>query len=311
MQVFRHKSEVKKDKNTVLTIGTFDGIHLGHQQIIKKVNEIALRKNSRTFFVTFDPHPRKVISENYDLKLLTLLNEKTELLEKFGIENLYIIEFTKEFSRLTSREFFLEYIIDTVGLSDIVIGYDHHFGKDRSGDIKTLEILGSEYGFEVTAVDPYSIDNETVSSTKIRKALAAGNLPAANDLLGRYYSLTGKVVKGDMRGRDLGFPTANLELLDESKLLPAVGIYAVEVILKTGRFFGLMSIGKRPTFYNSGKIVPEVYIYDFKSEIYGEIMTVNMIERIRDEEKYSSAEELIEQMEKDKLKGLEIFSKII
>jgi riboflavin kinase / FMN adenylyltransferase len=311
MQVVRKKSEVRKDKNTVLTIGTFDGIHSGHQQIIKKVKEIGSGNSRRTFFITFDPHPRKVLSGRNDIKLLTTLQEKTELLENFGIENLYIIEFTKEFSQLTSREFFKEFIIDTVGLSDIVIGYDHHFGKDRSGDIKTLYELSREYDFNVTVVEPFKLDGEAVSSTKIRKALESGDLPKANSYLGRYYSFRGTVVKGDMRGRGLGFPTANLELEDESKLLPALGIYAVEIILGEEKFYGLMSIGRRPTFYDSGKIVPEVYIFDFDREIYGETLLVHMVERIRDEEKYTSAEELIEQMEKDKRKGLEIFSKII
>jgi riboflavin kinase / FMN adenylyltransferase len=307
MHIFRHKSEVKKDKNTVLTIGTFDGIHLGHQQIIKKVKETAAEKGSRSFFITFDPHPRKVISGNDDLKLLTVLSEKTELLDNFGIENLYIIEFTKDFSRLTSREFFKEYIIDTIGLSDVVIGYDHHFGKDRSGDIKTLEEMGEEFGFNVIAVDPFSISGEAVSSTKIRKALETGDLLKANSYLGRYYSFEGRVIRGDQRGRELGFPTANLELTDASKLLPALGIYAVEVVMDSIKYYGLISIGKRPTFYNSGMIVPEVYIFDFDREIYGAVIRVNMVERIRDEEKYSTAEKLIEQMEKDKARGLEIF----
>jgi riboflavin kinase / FMN adenylyltransferase len=311
MQIYRHKSEVKKDRNTVLTIGTFDGIHLGHQQIIRKVKEIAADKGSRSFFITFDPHPRKVITGNYDLKLLTVLSEKTEFLDNFGIENLYIIDFTKEFSELTSREFFHEYVINTIGLTDIVIGYDHHFGKDRSGDIITLEDMGKEYGFEVTAVDPFSVGDEAVSSTKIRKALEAGNLGKANRYLGRYYSFEGKVVRGDQRGRELGFPTANLELTDKSKLLPALGIYAVEVLVGNQKQYGLMSIGKRPTFYNSGEIVPEVFIFDFDKEIYDSTLRVNMVERIRDEEKYSTAEKLIEQMEKDKIRGLEIFNKII
>jgi riboflavin kinase / FMN adenylyltransferase len=311
MQIYRHKSEVKKDRNTVLTIGTFDGIHLGHQQIIRKVKEIAADKGSRSFFITFDPHPRKVITGNYDLKLLTVLSEKTEFLDNFGIENLYIIDFTKEFSELTSREFFNEYVINTIGLTDIVIGYDHHFGKDRSGDIITLEDMGKEYGFEVTAVDPFSVGDEAVSSTKIRKALEAGNLGKANRYLGRYYSFEGKVVRGDQRGRELGFPTANLELTDKSKLLPALGIYAVEVLVGNQKQYGLMSIGKRPTFYNSGEIVPEVFIFDFDKEIYDSTLRVNMVERIRDEEKYSTAEKLIEQMEKDKIRGLEIFNKII
>jgi len=230
MQIFRHKSEVKKNRNTVLTIGTFDGIHLGHSRIIDKVKEIALGKNCRSFFVTFDPHPRKVISRKNDLKLLTSLNEKIEILEKHDIDGLFIIEFTREFSRLSSSEFFLEYIVGTVGLSDIVIGFDHHFGKDRSGDIETVKELGKEIGFGVTVVEPYSVDGETVSSTKIRNALITGDIAKANRFLGRYYSFNGMVVKGDMRGRQLGFPTANLELTEYDKLLPALGIYAVEIL---------------------------------------------------------------------------------
>ncbi|RPI66189.1 MAG: bifunctional riboflavin kinase/FAD synthetase [Ignavibacteriales bacterium] len=311
MQVFRHKKEIKKDNNTVLTIGTFDGIHQGHSQIINKVKEIAGEKNSRSFFITFDPHPRKVISKNYDIKLLTTLPEKIEILNNIGIDGLYIIRFTREFSRLTSTEFFREFIIDTVGLSDIIIGFDHHFGKDRSGDIETVKALGAEYGFNVTIVEPYSIDDDTVSSTKIRNALSTGDLKKANKFLGRYYSFNGKVIKGDMRGRELGFPTANLELTDDDKLLPALGIYAVEIVLDEMKYYGLLSIGKRPTFHNSGHIVPEVYIYNFEKEIYGEVLKVNLVERIRDEEKYSDADELIKQMNRDKQEGLRIFNKVI
>jgi riboflavin kinase / FMN adenylyltransferase len=311
MQVFRDKTEVRKDKRTILTIGTFDGIHLGHRQIIEKVKDIAAEKKSRTFFITFDPHPRKVLSGKNNISLLTTLPEKIELLEKFEIENLFIINFTKEFSQLTSSEFILEYIIGTVGLSDIVIGFDHHFGKDRSGDVKTLEALGSEYGFEVTIVEPFTIADETVSSTKIRKALISGDLAKANIFLGRNYKLTGKVIKGDGRGRELGFPTANLRVNDESKLLPALGIYAVEVYREGRKYLGLMSIGNRPTFYDSGKIVSEVYIYDFDENIYGEMLDIHLVARIRDELKYSSAEELVTQMNIDKQEGMKIFNKVI
>lgn len=311
MQIFRHKSEVKKNKNTVLTIGTFDGIHLGHSQIIDKVKEIALGKNSRTFFITFDPHPRKVISQKNDLKLLTSLNEKIEVLEKHSIDGLFIIEFTREFSRLSSTEFFLEYIIGTVGISDIVIGFDHHFGKDRTGDIETVKELGERYGFDVTVVEPYMVDGETVSSTKIRSALISGDVAKANRFLGRYYSFSGKVVKGDMRGRKLGFPTANLEMTENDKLLPALGIYAVEVIIGGKKHHGLLSIGKRPTFHNSGHIVPEVFIFEFNENIYDEIIKINFVERIREERKYSDAEELIKQMKLDKLEGQKIFNKVL
>jgi riboflavin kinase / FMN adenylyltransferase len=310
MQVFRHKSELSKDQNTVLTIGTFDGIHLGHREIINKVKQIASGKNSRTFFITFDPHPRQVLSTNFEMKLLTLLPEKIELLESYGIENLFIIPFTREFSQLSSKEFFLEYIIGSVGLNNIVVGFDHHFGKDRGGDFKTLEELGSSNNFGVTVVDPYTVDGEIVSSTKIRKALSSGDMEKANKYLGRSYSLEGKVISGDRRGRELGFPTANIELNSSEKLLPALGIYAVEVLIENRKFKGLLSIGKRPTFYDAGVIVPEVFIFDFDEDIYGRSLKIKLIERIRDEQKYSSAEELIAQMNRDKTEGIRILNKL-
>ena len=309
MEVFNSLSEVKKDKNTIITMGTFDGIHLGHRKIIEGVKAHAAAQGARDFLITFDPHPRSVVAGGRDIKLLNTLQEKIDILEEIGIQNLLIIKFTKEFSLLDSEEFFKNYIIDKIGLSEIVIGYDHHFGKGRGGDENTLRELGTKYDFGVFAVDAVNINGTNVSSTKIRNALVKGEMNLANLFMGRYYCFTGTVIKGDGRGRLLGFPTANIKLDDVNKLLPAIGIYAVETIIEGKKYLGVMSIGKRPTFYNDGHLTTEVYIFDFNSNIYDKKVTVNVVERIRGEEKYSSAEELVAQMKKDKEAGIEILSR--
>ena len=310
MEVFNSLSEVKKDKNTVITLGTFDGIHLGHKKIIEEVNNKAEKLRARSFLITFDPHPRIVVSKGHTIKLLNTLQEKIEILGNLKIQNLLIINFTKEFSQLTSEEFFKNYIIDKIGLKEIVIGYDHHFGKGRGGDENTLREMGKEFDFNVTRVDAVNINGTSVSSTKIRNALAEGNISLANSFLGRYYSFHGNVVKGDGRGRLLGFPTANIKLKEENKLLPAIGIYAVELSVDNVKHFGLMSIGKRPTFYNDGQLTTEIYIFDFDKNIYDKNVIVKVVERIRGEEKYSSPEELVAQMKKDKEAGMEIMSRL-
>jgi riboflavin kinase/FMN adenylyltransferase len=312
MRVFDNLSEILTDKNTVLTLGTFDGIHLGHQKIIEIIKKNASSYGGKSLLVTFDPHPRSVISNNIEgLKILSTLKEKIAILETSGIDNLFIIKFTQEFSQLTAEEFFKKYIINGTGLREIVIGKDHRFGKGRAGNVGTLRNLGKEFSFNVTIVDEVKLNSETISSTKIRKALNDGNAQLANLYLGRFYSFSGTVVEGDKRGRRLGFPTANIQLDNEIKLLPAIGIYAVEFITGGKKHYGLLSIGKRPTFYSSGKVIPEVYVYDFDTNIYGEYVTVNVIERIRGEEKFSTAEELIVQMNKDKEIGLEILSRLV
>jgi riboflavin kinase/FMN adenylyltransferase len=310
MDVFYSLKDVEKDVNTVLTIGTFDGLHLGHKKIIEEVLKKSTSFKARNFVVTFDPHPRNIISGSNSVKILSTLNEKIEVLQTIGIQNLLVIKFTKEFSQLSSEDFFKKYILESIGLKEIVIGYDHHFGKGRGGDKNTLTEMGKGFGFNVTSVEAVSVNNLTVSSTKIRHALAEGNIGLANSLLGRYYSFCGQVVKGDQRGRKLGYPTANIRLEDDNKMLPLTGIYAVEILINEHKYFGLMSIGKRPTFYNDGNIITEVHIFEFDSNIYGENIKVNIVERIRGEEKFSSAEALIEQMNNDKERGLAILGKL-
>ncbi len=310
MQIYQNLSEVKHDENTIVTLGTFDGIHLGHQKIIKSVIEKAAEIGGRSFVITYYPHPRNVISGSEPIKLLTTPLEKAAMLESLGVDNLLVINFTKEFSQLTPDEFIDEYVVKGVGVKEVVIGYDHHFGKGRGGNIDFLIDKGRRAGFDVTVIPECKIDEVVISSSKIRKALLNGSVAEANKYLGRYYSFSGKVVEGDKRGRKLGFPTANLRIEDKDKLLPAIGIYLVEFVLNGDKKHGLLSIGKRPTFYDAGEIVPEVYVYDFDRDIYGMYVTVNVIERIRGEEKFSSPDELVKQMNEDKRRGLEILEKI-
>ena len=311
MNIYEDLSRVTKDKNTIITLGTFDGIHCGHKKILENVTEKAAQINGRSFIITFNPHPRYVLSGDNKPGLLTTHREKIALLNSSGIENVLTINFTKEFSQLTPELFVKQYMVDGIGMSEIIIGTDHHFGKGRGGDIKTLREMGSHYGFKVGSIEPYMLDNEIVSSTKIRTTLSEGNISKVNKYLGRSYSFSGVVVEGDKRGRKLGFPTANIKMESENKLLPALGIYVVEFILDNITHYGLLSVGKRPTFYTSGEIIPEVYIYDFDREIYGSFVSVNILERLRGEEKFSSAEELIKQMNLDKEAGLKILNKLV
>lgn len=308
MQVFDSIKDLKKNKNTILTLGTFDGIHPGHLKIIDKMVDRSREYGFRNVVITFHPHPRAVLSANSDVKLLTTPREKIELLRKNEVGNVLTINFTKEFASLTAEEFIYDFLVNGIGLSEIVLGHDHHFGKGRSGNAELLKVIGAKENFTVTTVDAFYINDEVVSSTKIRNALSNGELNKANSLLGRNYSFSGVVVGGDKRGRELGYPTANIKLLSQDKLLPAIGIYAVKVIVGSEKHIGLLSIGKRPTFYNEGEIVTEVFIYNFDREIYNEVVTLELIERLRGEEKFNSADELINQMNKDKENGLKILT---
>jgi riboflavin kinase/FMN adenylyltransferase len=310
MQIFDELSKVTYDENTVITLGTFDGVHVGHRKIIEQVISKSSFYGGRNFLITFDPHPRSILSRDYRVQILCTLNEKLKLLESFGIQNVLVIKFTKEFSQLSASEFFDRYILKGVGIREIVIGYDHHFGKGRDGNESKLRELGKANNFKVSTVDAIAIDSVRVSSTKIRNLLLAGNIKTVNLFLNRYYSFSGKVVVGDKRGRELGFPTANIQVDNPDKLLPSIGIYAVEFFISNDnkKYTGVMSIGKRPTFYNEGKITTEVYVFDFDKDIYGSDVTVNVVERIRGEEKFSSAEELVVQMKKDVEAGMEILN---
>lgn len=310
MQIFYSIKDLKKNKNTVLTLGTFDGIHPGHLKIIGRLVSCSKEKGCRSVVITFYPHPRTILGNDNSVKMLTTQEEKIELLEKLGVENLLIINFTKEFASLSAEDFIYDYLINGIGLTEIVLGHDHHFGKGRRGNAELLQKIADKEGFIVTKAEAFMIDGEAVSSTKIRNAIAEGDIIRANKLLGRNYEFSGIVVGGDKRGRELGFPTANIKLSSQEKLLPASGVYAVKVMVENERHTGLLSIGNRPTFYNQGELVSEVYIYDFNREIYGAKVTTELVERLRGEVKFNSAEELINQMNTDKENGYKIFNKL-
>jgi riboflavin kinase/FMN adenylyltransferase len=311
MRIIKDISEIKRDEKSIITLGTFDGLHLGHQQIVDKVIQKSHNTGGRSFLITFDPHPRKVIPGRNDVRLLSTLEEKIMILQQMNLDNLFVINFTQEFSRQSPEEFVEKYLVAGIGLKEIIIGYDHHFGKGRDGNFYILQELGRKFNFAVTLIPEFSVDGETVSSTKIRNSLLAGDVVKAGKMLGRPYSFTGKIVRGDGRGKKLGFPTANISVDNQDKLIPANGIYAAKCIVDNEKHFGLLSIGSRPTFHKDGIVIPEFYIFDFNRDIYERIMQVNMIEKIRDEEKFNSVDELIIQMKKDEEIGKEILSKLI
>ena len=311
MQVYRKLDEITKNDQTVLTVGTFDGVHLGHKYIFDKLKETASQKNLRTVVVTFAPHPRTVVSQNFDLKLLTTFDEKVEVLSNIGVDNLVVVKFDETFSKLTSREFIKLFLFDKIGLSEFVIGHDHKFGRDRDGDESKLKELGEQLNFNVITVGPVNVGDNVISSTKIRAALINGELDLANKFLGRFYSFEGNVVKGATRGRILGFPTANIGIDDKFKLIPKTGVYAVRCLVDEDVVYGVMNIGYRPTFTEEGSLSLEVHLFDFDKDVYGSPMKVELIKRLRDEQKFNSKEELIYQIERDKRSAIQEIGKII
>ena len=293
--------EFKKLENAVVTSGTFDGVHLGHQKILKRLNEVAELTNGESVVITFYPHPRSVISpDNQIVKLLSTLDEKIELLEKSGVNHLLIIPFTREFSELSSEEFIQKILIETIGTKTLVIGYDHRFGKNREGGFDYLKLKNEKYGFGIEEISRQDIENVVVSSSKIRKALQEGDVPSADHFLGRNYSLSGVIVKGKQLGRTIGFPTANIQVREIAKLIPLDGVYVVKVYYKAKTFGGMLNIGNRPTVDGTFQTV-EVNIFDFNQEIYGENLTVEFLQKIRNEQKFNGLDELKDQIVKDKI----------
>jgi riboflavin kinase/FMN adenylyltransferase len=311
MQVIRNIDDINTDKNSVLTVGTFDGVHLGHAEIFRLVKSIADENDFASYVVTFDPHPRTVVSEDYKLRLLNSFNEKVDLLAEFGIDYLVVINFTKAFAEQSSEEFIKNFLVDKFSLKHFVIGHDHKFGKDRLGNESKLREYGNKYNFSVSAVEPIYVDDILISSTNIRNLLGEGNLYEANKLLGRNYEFNGKVISGSTRGKLLGFPTANISSENNNKLIPLKGVYAVRCQLNDEEIFGVMNIGTRPTFEEDGNLVIEVHLFDFNKDIYGEKLKIELVSRIRNEVKFNSKEELIYQIEKDKKKAIQILGTLI
>jgi riboflavin kinase/FMN adenylyltransferase len=294
--------------NPVVTVGTFDGVHLGHQKIFAQMREEALRCGGETVVVTFYPHPRLVIHpDSKNLKFINTQERKYEIISQNHIDHLVIVPFTKEFSNVSSGDFVKRYLMEKLKMHMLIVGYDHHFGKDRMGGFNDLKGLGKILGFQLREVPAMMIDGVPVSSTKIRKALTEGNIRLANSLLGYNYSISGKVVYGNRIGRTIGFPTANIDQEDEYKLISAVGVYACEVDYHGSIYKGMGNIGYRPTI-DVGDLTIEVNIFDFDEEIYGERIIIYFIERIRDEVKFENLSALRNQLIMDRAKALELLS---
>ncbi len=300
--------DVKRDPDSVVTVGTFDGVHKGHRVLMETVLKKAKQRDARSVIVTFDPHPREIISPGEKgIKLLTTLQERREILEDIGIDRMVVIPFDRDFSLLSSEEFVEDIIHKKIGVGEFVIGYDHHFGRNREGTIETIENLGSELGFDAYVVSKQEVGDKTVSSTAIRNAISQdGDVELATELLGRYYMLNGTVVHGDKRGKEIGYPTANIMPEHPNKIIPKDGVYAVKVRVDGQWFSGMMNIGTRPTFEGEDKRTLEVNLFDFDDEIYGKSLQVRFVKRIRDERKFSGVDELVEQLREDEKQSLRI-----
>jgi riboflavin kinase/FMN adenylyltransferase len=298
-------------KKPVVTIGTFDGVHLGHQKVILRLQEFAKQHNGETVIFTFHTHPRLVISPNEsNLRLLTTLKEKINLFEKYGIDHLVIYTFDKNFSELSYSEFVEKILVEKIGTHCLVVGYDHKFGKNREGGYDYLKKCANKYKFKIERLDALLVDEDSVSSTKIRNALQNGEIEKANHYLGYQFTLHGTVVNGKQLGRKLGFPTANIEASDKFKIIPGYGVYAVKVELDDTDYNGMLNIGTRPTFNNNADNRSiEVNIFDFEGNIYGKEITLKFIGKIRDEQKFDTVEMLVSQLGKDKTAALSILSR--
>ena len=303
MEIIKGIENLKRSfRNPVVTLGNFDGVHLGHQQIFKRVMEEASKNHGEGVVITFEPHPLKVLAPEKFLPLLTPFRKKMMLIEKSGIESVLCIDFSLAFSEVSPSEFIKNILVKKVKVKKVIIGYNYHFGKEQKGDAQTLKDAGRVFDFEVEVVEPYKVGQTVVSSSKIRNLIQGGEVEEASRLLGRDYPIIGKVVEGTKRGKKLGYPTANLEISDE--LYPKTGVYAVDVEWKNQRLYGVTNIGFNPTFATKqgkkdGQFSLEVHILNFKQEIYGEEVQVNFKRRIRDEIPFESASHLIDQIQKD------------
>ncbi|MDL2252374.1 bifunctional riboflavin kinase/FAD synthetase [Odoribacter sp. OttesenSCG-928-J03] len=293
----------------VATIGSFDGLHLGHMQVLEGLKRCAREWEGETVIITFEPHPREVLFPMEKRPgILTALNEKIEILESYGIDHLIIIKFTEALAAMSYGDFVRNILVDKIGIKALVIGYDHRLGKDREGNFDVLKVLAQQYHFELKQEQVYTEDEINVSSTKIRTALELGEIQVVNKLLGYDYKISGEVVHGDRIGRSIGFPTANIKVNDERKLFPATGVYVVKVKIDDQEYGGMVNIGVRPTVSKAGIIRPEVNIFDFDGDLYGQCLTLSFIARIRGERRFDNTEELRLQLQQDFKQAQEILA---
>ncbi len=294
--------------NPVITIGTFDGVHLGHRQILDEVKKHAASIGGESMVITFEPHPRQVLDPSHTMEILTPLKEKLNLIAGAGIDHITVTPFTLDFAQMSADDYVTEFLVRRFNPSAVVIGYDHHFGHDRKGDITLLRKFGQEYDFEVHEIPAHMVREAAISSTRIRNTLLDGNVANAAQLLGRPYSITGSVIRGQQLGRTLGYPTANLEAHDPNQLVPAQGVYAVRVLVAGKEFGAMLSIGTRPTVTSDGNLSIEACIFDFDSDIYGQEITIQFIQHMRDELKFDSLDELKAAIGRDEIEARAILS---
>jgi riboflavin kinase/FMN adenylyltransferase len=307
LKIYNHFSEFKKLENAVVTIGTFDGVHFGHQKILKRLCELAKVTGGESVILTFFPHPRLIIDpENQQLKMINTVEEKAKILANLGVDHLIITPFTRDFSNLSPAEYIKQILIDTIGVKNIIVGYDHRFGKDRQGGMSDLQEFAGIYGFAIEEIPEQDINDVAVSSTKVRTALLEGDVALAASYLGYNFSIHGRVIKGDKIGRTIGFPTANIFVEETYKLIPSDGIYAVTVELNAVVYKGMAYIGQRPTINGMTRNI-EVNIFDFSQEIYGQLITMNFLKFLRHDVKFTGLEALKDQLHDDKLATLKFF----
>lgn len=308
MKVYHSLEEVSTLNKTIVTSGTFDGVHLGHIKILNRLITLAKSEAKETVVITFWPHPRFVLSaEKEPIGLLSSLEEKLATFDQLGIDHVLVIPFTLEFSKISSKEFLSEILVKTLGASKLVIGYDHKFGQNREGSFDYLQANSGLYGFEVEEIPEEDVDDIGISSTRIRKAIGEGDVELASKYLGRHYSVLGIVETGQKLGRTIGFPTANIKISEPHKLLPLDGVYAVKVRVEGGLYLGMMNIGFRPTVNGINRTV-EVHLFDFEKDIYNKDITVFFVQRIRSEKKFAGIEELKKQLAQDKETAISILS---
>ena len=298
MKTFQDISSFKTKEKTFVTIGTFDGVHFGHKEIINRLVDDAKKAGKKSVLLTFFPHPRMVLQKEASIELINTIQERALLLENTGLDYLIIHPFSKEFSRLTALDFVRDILVNQLNISKLIIGYDHHFGKNREGNIEQLTEYSHTFGFSVEEIPAQDVNDVSVSSTKIRRALASGDLNTANDYLGYHFMISGKVVNGKKLGGKIGFPTANIDVLETYKLIPKAGVYVVKSEINNTSVFGMMNIGNRPTVSGKHQTI-EVHFFDFNKDLYHKELVVELLYFLRDEHKFDSLKSLTLQLEKD------------
>lgn len=307
MKIYNSLEEFSPTAKTIVTLGTFDGVHKGHKILLNKLTDAAAKSNCESVVLTFFPHPRMVLQQAADVKLLNTMDEKAELLDAAGIDNLVIHPFSIEFSRLSAEDFVKHILVDKLNVSKIIIGHDHRFGRNRTATTADLVAMGKQYGFEVEQISALEVNETPVSSTKVRRALAEGDISLANSYLGYPYFVTGVVVKGKQLGRTIGFPTANIDLTEGYKLIPAQGVYAVSAIIDARVVYGMMNIGTRPTVDGTYQTI-EINFLDFDKDIYGRELKINFHKYLRGEHKFESLDALKLQLNKDRETTIDFFN---